>query len=188
MDNNYNNDPNNLGGQNNDPYGQNSGYSNAQQNDPYGQNSGYSNAQQNAPYGQNGGYGSAPQNNQYGQNGYNDPYGQNPYNSAPDFYSNVNQGFGEDNSGKATASMVCGIISLILWCIPHRRSCPFYRSYHSRKQVQGFHQRRQSKGRQRNGIYRSDNICNQLDLRNRPEIILTISRHIKATLVQKVYG
>lgn len=118
MDNNYNNDPNNLSGQNNDPYGQNSGYSNAQQNDPYGQNSGYSNAQQNAPYGQNGGYGSAPQNNQYGQNGYNDPYGQNPYNSAPDFYSNVNQGFGEDNSGKATASMVCGIISLILWCIP----------------------------------------------------------------------
>ena len=118
MDNNYNNDPNNLGGQNNDPYGQNSGYSNAQQNDPYGQNSGYSNAQQNAPYGQNGGYGSAPQNNQYGQNGYNDPYGQNPYNSAPDFYSNVNQGFGEDNSGKATASMVCGIISLILWCFP----------------------------------------------------------------------
>ena len=118
MDNNYNNDPNNLGGQNNDPYEQNSGYSNAQQNDPYGQNSGYSNAQQNAPYGQNGGYGSAPQNNQYGQNGYNDPYGQNPYNSAPDFYSNVNQGFGEDNSGKATASMVCGIISLILWCIP----------------------------------------------------------------------
>jgi len=103
MDNNYNNAPNNLGGQNNDPYGQNSGYSNAQQNDPYGQN---------------GGYGSAPQNNQYGQNGYNDPYGQNPYNSAPDFYSNVNQGFGEDNSGKATASMVCGIISLILWCIP----------------------------------------------------------------------
>ena len=48
----------------------------------------------------------------------NDPYGQNPYNSAPDFYSNVNQGFGEDNSGKATGSMVCGIISLILWCIP----------------------------------------------------------------------
>ena len=97
MDNNYNNDPNNLGGQNNDPYGQNSGYSNAQQNNQYGQN-GY-----NAPY---------------GQNGYNDPYGQNPYNNAPDFYSNVNMGYGSENDGKAVGALVCGILACIFWCLP----------------------------------------------------------------------
>jgi hypothetical protein len=112
MDNNYNNDPNNLGGQNNDPYGQNSGYSNAQQNNQYGQN-GY-----NAPYGQNSGYSNAQQNNQYGQNGYNDPYGQNPYINAPDFYSNVNMGYGSENDGKAVGALVCGILACIFWCLP----------------------------------------------------------------------
>lgn len=112
MDNNYNNDPNNLGGQNNDPYGQNSGYSNAQQNNQYGQN-GY-----NDPYGQNSGYSNAQQNNQYGQNGYNDPYGQNPYNNAPDFYSNVNMGYGSENDGKAVGALVCGILACIFWCLP----------------------------------------------------------------------
>jgi hypothetical protein len=99
MDNNYNNNNQN----NNDPYGSNSGYSNAQQNDPYGQN-GYNNNQQN-PYGQNG----------Y-NNGQQNPYG-NPY-QAPDFYSNINREFTDENAGKATASMVLGIISLVACCLP----------------------------------------------------------------------
>lgn len=110
MDNNYNN--------NNDPYGSSSGYSNAQQNDPYGQN-GYNNNQQN-PYGNNS-YNNGQQSDPYGQNGYNNnqqnSYGQNPY-QAPDFYSNINREFPDENAGKATASMVLGIISLVACCLP----------------------------------------------------------------------
>ena len=145
MDNNYNNNNGYNDQNNNDPYGNNSGYSNAQQNDPYGSNSGYSNAQQNDPYGSNSGYSNAQQNDPYGQNGYNnnqqnpygnngynnqqDPYGQNGYNNnqqnpygnpyqAPDFYSNINREFTDENAGKATASMVLGIISLVACCLP----------------------------------------------------------------------
>ncbi|WP_297958856.1 DUF4190 domain-containing protein [uncultured Ruminococcus sp.] len=127
MDNNYNNDPNNNG---------QSGYSNAQNG--YDNQSGYSNAQNgydnqgdysNAQNGYNnqGGYSNA-QNGYNNQGGYNNGQGQNysdPYGSpqnyggAPDFYGNLNNSDPfNDNSGKATASMVCGIISLVLWCIP----------------------------------------------------------------------
>ena len=72
-------------------------------------------------------YNSDPGNNYNGQNnnceqsGYNNAQNgyNNPYN-APDFYSNVNnnQFINDTNKGKATASMVLGICSLIAWCLP----------------------------------------------------------------------
>ena len=72
-------------------------------------------------------YNSDPGNNYNGQNnngeqsGYSDAQNgyNNPYN-APDFYSNVNnnQFINDTNKGKATASMVLGICSLIAWCLP----------------------------------------------------------------------
>ncbi|WP_296727192.1 DUF4190 domain-containing protein [Ruminococcus sp.] len=103
MDNNYNNDPNNYGGQNNGNYpdsnNQYGGYDNGGQ-----YNGGYSN---NGQY--NGGY---PNNGQY-----NAPN----YNGAPDFYSQMNNPYQqqyEQPDGKAIASLVLGLCNLLGWCLP----------------------------------------------------------------------
>lgn len=101
MDNNYNNDPNNYGGgQNNGGYPDN--------NDQYG--------------GQN--YGGYPDNNgQYnGQNYGNYPNNGQYYNNVPNFYNQLNDPYArpqyEEPDGKAIAALVLGLCNLIAWCIP----------------------------------------------------------------------
>lgn len=94
MDNNYNNDPDNNGGQNNGNY--------PDSNNQYG---GYDNGGQN--------YSGYPNNGQY-----NSPN----YNGAPDFYSQMNYPYNqpryESPDGPAIASLVLGLFNLLGWCLP----------------------------------------------------------------------
>ncbi|WP_294409899.1 hypothetical protein [uncultured Ruminococcus sp.] len=92
MDNNYNNDPNNYGGQNSGNY--------PDSNNQYG---GVNSGQYNDPYG-------------------NQNYGGYPNNGAPDFYSQMNNPYNqpqyEQPDGKAIAALVLGLCNLLGWCLP----------------------------------------------------------------------
>ena len=71
------------------------------------------------PTGDSYGYGDQSAQPAYGQSDYGTPppaYGQPGYGAPPPAYG---PGYGPKPKGLAIASMVCGIVSIVLWCIPY---------------------------------------------------------------------